>query len=139
MLNEERVGLMTRAAACYQRQEKEAMRINEYYKKDYISYNLIKSAFSFTLAYTIIAAMVVVCNFEAFLTNEGNRLVVYLIMFAGIYLVGVVLFSIMAYYIFLNKYKKARADIKEYHQILTRLNAYYKSEDGEEYKEEENL
>ncbi len=128
MLNEERVSLMTKAAACYQKQEKEAMRVNEYYKKDYISYNLIKSVFAFTIAYVIIVAMVVLCNTDMFLVSEGNSLIVYLVMIAGIYLVAALFFMIIAYYIFLNKYKQARSDVKEYHQILTKLNTMYKEE-----------
>lgn len=137
MLNEERVGLMTKAAACYQKQEKEAMRINEYYKKDYISYNLIKSVFSFTLAYVIVAVMVVLCNLDALLVNEGNRLIIYLVMIVGIYLVAVLFFSVIAYYIFSKKYKQARSDVKEYHQILMKLNALYKVEEAAENDKKE--
>ena len=135
MLNEERVGLMTRAAVCYQKQEKQAMRINEYYKKDYISYNLIKAVFAFTLAYVIVAAMVVLCNIDALLVNEGNRLIIYLVMIVGIYIVAVLFFTVIAYYIFMNKYKKARSDVKEYHQLLTKLNILYKAEEVQNSKE----
>lgn len=139
MLNEERVGLMTRAAACYQKQEKEAMRINEYYKKDYISYNLIKSVFAFTLAYVIVSGMIVLCNLDVLLASESRSLIVYLIMIVGIYLVAMLFFSIISYYVFLNKYKQARSDVKEYHRILAKLNVLYDEEATENDKKEESL
>lgn len=137
MLNEERVSLMTKAAVCYRKQEKQAMRINEYYKKDYISYNVIKSVFAFTLAYGIISVMVVLGNVYALLVNEGNRLIIYLVLTVGIYFAAVFVFTIIAYYIYTNKYKRARSDVKEYYRLLARLNALYSADDTQSSREDD--
>ncbi|MBQ9886680.1 MAG: hypothetical protein IJM37_07475 [Lachnospiraceae bacterium] len=139
MLNAERVKLMTQAATCYQKQEKKAMRINEFYKKDYINYNVIKSVFAFTLAYALIFAIIVLYNSEWILIHTTRGAVIFLVAGVVIYIIGAALFGAVSSSIFTKKYQDARDDIKKYQQLLLKLNRLYEAEDVKEQADKEDI
>ena len=139
MLNAERVKLMTQAATCYQKQEKKAMRINEFYKKDYVNYNVIKSVFAFTLAYVLIFAIIVLYNSEWMLIHTTRGAVIVVVAAVIIYIIGAALFGAVSSSIFTKKYQNAKEDIKKYQLLLNRLNRLYELEDEKEQEPKEDV
>lgn len=128
MLNEEKVRLMTQAATCYKKQEKKALRINEYYKRDYINFNMVKSVFAFSLAYLIVAVMIVLCNIEWVLVHAGSAVILLAVAAVVLYIVLAAASGIMSYRIYTRKYQEAKNNVKEYHKLLLKINGLYGSE-----------
>lgn len=104
------------------------MRINEYYKRDYVNFNLIKSGFAFSLAYLIIAAMIVLYNFEWLLVHAGSTVIILTVIAVILYIVLAAAYGIVSYRIYTRKYQEAKNDIKEYQQLLLKLDRMYGSE-----------
>lgn len=128
MLNEEKVRLMTQAATCYKRQEKKAMRINEYYKRDYVNFNVIKSICVFSLAYLIAASMIALYNFEWMLGHAGSALIIFFVIAAVLYIALAAVSGVVSYRIHTRKYQEAKNDVREYYQLLLKLDGLYGSQ-----------
>ena len=67
MLNEEKVILMTRLASYEADEGKQNMAVGKYFRSDYIRMQTIKSIVYATLAFVILAALVVLMDLETFM------------------------------------------------------------------------
>ena len=59
MLNEERIKLMTRMASYEEHEGRRNMAIGNYFRSDYIGFQVMKSIISATLAFAIVLGIVV--------------------------------------------------------------------------------
>ena len=130
MLNEEKVILMTRMAAFIDREGKKNDAINTYFKSDYVGLNVIKSVVSATIAFAIIVATYVLCNFETVLSNLyntenllaiGRRYLIYYLLLVGVY-------SLVSYVVYSLRYSKMRKNMKAYYGDLKKLARIYEKE-----------
>ena len=64
MLDEERICIMTRMASYEAGEGKEDMPVKQYYRKDYISYQMIRSFISSTISYCILVVFWGMYNIE---------------------------------------------------------------------------
>ncbi|MBQ3584562.1 MAG: hypothetical protein IJA27_07600 [Lachnospiraceae bacterium] len=138
MLNEEKIGLMTKLALYEQGEGKEAIKSNKYNKKDYVSLKMINTAITITFAYFLVIAIWVLYKINYFmeelvnidLANIGIKiLVLYIIVFIVYMLISYVIYSI--------RFIQMQEQNKRYSEGLKELYLMYKKE--EKYKSEMKL
>ena len=129
MISEQRVKLMTRLAAYEQREGKKNEEIGSYFRGDYISFHILKSALSATIAFALIVALFVLYDSELFLSDiykidildYVKKLVLYYVAFTGVYV-------LISYVIYAIRYRKAKKRLKVYFNNLKRLQILYQRE-----------
>ena len=130
MVNEERIKLMTRMAAYEKEKHKKNKNIVNFYKKDYISMQILKSIVYTTVAFGIILALYVLYDFEVFMKDiyqmdlfqfAKSVIIVYLI-FLGIILV-------VTHAVALYQYNRAWESTKLYYANLKKLSYIYGEEE----------
>jgi len=126
MLNEERVKLMTRMASYEAGEGKRNMNIGKYFRSDYISFQVIKSIISATIAFVICFALYLFYDFEHFMQDIYKM---DLIQFAKnvliIYAVVVIGYSVISYIVYAIRYNRARKSLKKYYNNLRKLSGLY--------------
>ncbi|MBQ8184500.1 MAG: hypothetical protein IJ036_01795 [Lachnospiraceae bacterium] len=130
MLNEEKVKLMTKAAAYESHGGKEALSVNEYFREDYISKNLIWSWIYYTLAYLLCAGLWAVYNMEYLMENIHKMdLPTFIIGLVVIYVTGLIAYLVIAYLYYGKKHKSSRRSLGDYYRILRKISGYYEAEE----------
>lgn len=119
--------MMTQAAMIKNREERRAIEICGYRKKDYVSFQMIKVWFCYTAAYLLLTVTGIIC------TGGGMRMASYpeymLFTVACIWIVGYLGFLIaalvMARRCYSRRYRVAASLVREYRQKLMALEDYY--------------
>lgn len=129
MLNENKVKIMAKMAMYEGKQGSEDIKINSYYKRDYVSYKTLISVLWMTIGYVLVLALGV----GFFLDEILDRLTLdFIVMFAisivGVYLLLALLYVIGASQFYKKKYSDARRRLKKFNQDLTRLSRMYEKE-----------
>ncbi len=127
MINAERIRLMTRLAAFENNEEKDALLIADYYRKDYIGAKVLTGVVSGTIAFVIMLVLYVFYNMEDLLQAiftidllEFARNIL-LIYFAFILVYGIICYLYATY-----QYDKKRKRLKEYLGNMKELYHSYK-------------
>lgn len=129
MINEGKIKCMTKAAIFDSREEKGDLRLNHYYKSDYITYHVIRIFLGITLCFVLIVGMWAllamdtlfeISNLEA-LIPLGLRVLFMYVIFTAIYIM-------IAVGVYAVRYNVSRKSVREYTGLLKRLNRYYQSE-----------
>lgn len=130
MVNEERVKNLYKIAI-YERQEKKHERqTGHYYKKDYISKEMIKSFFMGTIAYVLLIVLWIISNLEDFLTSMNNLEVVGdTVIMVLLYLIFMILYLFATHVIARARYKEGRVHLKEYLKALKMTKKMYEREE----------
>ena len=129
MLDKQKVKIMTDLAIYEQNQGKEDLKINEYYRKDYAELHTICSIIWVTLGYAGVVGLVIFAAFDFLVANISKALI--LAMVSGIvggYLAVLIIYSLIAQYLFRQKHKEARERIRLYNNDLTELLKLYEKE-----------
>ena len=130
MVNEERIKLMTRMAAYEKEKHKKNKNVVSFFKKDYISMQILKSIIYTTIAFGIILALYVLYDFEVFMKDiyqmdlfqfTKSVIIVYLI-FLGIILA-------VTHVVALYQYNRAWESTKTYYGNLKKLSEIYGEEE----------
>jgi len=129
MLNEERIKLMTRTAAYEGHEGKKNMAIGGYFRSDYLELHVIGSLFYGTIAFLLVAAMVLYYQFETFLQDIykmdllqfGKDILTYYIAF-------MVVNAVISYIVYSVRYSRAKKSLKHYYNNLKKLSALYEKE-----------
>ncbi|MCH5254105.1 MAG: hypothetical protein J1F41_04205 [Lachnospiraceae bacterium] len=126
MLNEERVILMTKLAAYEAGEGKKNVAIWNYFRSDYIGFQVLKSIISATIAFVVVFAMYIFYDFELFMTDiykmdllEFGRSI--LLRYAAV--VGT--YAVVSYIVYAYRYHKARKSLKVYYVNLRKLSNMY--------------
>ncbi|MBR6451754.1 MAG: hypothetical protein IKS87_03540, partial [Lachnospiraceae bacterium] len=69
MLNQEKIRLMTRMASFDEVEGKKDIAVNGYFRGDYISLQVVKSAIYATAGFAVVIALYVLYNLETFLSE----------------------------------------------------------------------
>ena len=129
MLNEEKIRLMTKAAAYEVHEGKRTIPINKYFRGDYISLNLIWSWVSYTLAFALCAGLWGVYEMEYLMGNLHKMdLAAFAKQVVTIYVVGLAVYLIITYIVYSWRYMKNRKSLAGYYQILKHISAIYDAE-----------
>jgi len=130
MVNIERVKHQCQIAFYEQKEEKGNRGIGQYYRSDFAGKEVIKSIFTGTIAYVVLAMLWVMANIEAVLKQVNdlsivNTVLVMLIIYVG-FLIG---YLILTYIIYMVRYKKGRKRLEVYKGHLKALNQSYEREE----------
>ena len=122
MLNEERIRLMTRMAAYEEHEGKKDIAISGYFRGDYISFQLLKSAIYATVGFALAVAMYVLYNMETFLEDFYKMdMVEFLKGILSKYCLVLAIYLIISYFVYSYRYHKAKRHVKQYNQLLKTL------------------
>ena len=129
MLDKQKVKLMTELAIYEQNQGKEDLKINEYYRKDYAELHTICSVIWVTLGYAGVVGLAVLAGLDYFVANISKTFIIALgLGIIGGYLAVLIIYSLIAQYLFRQKHKEARERIKFFNNDLTKLLKLYEKE-----------
>ena len=130
MLNEERIKLMTRMASYEADEGKRMIPVGNYFRNDYISFQVVKTAISATIAFGLIFAMYIYYDFEAFLADIYKMdVVAFVKTLVMLYLAAVVAYMLIAYILASDRYNKATKSLRNYYAALRQLSQMYEEED----------
>ena len=132
MVNAERAKLMTKAEIFRVKEERKALKLNRFYRGDYISYEMIRSALCFIFGYLLFVLMWVLYYAEPLMVQMAVRAGVALLCLLTCFLVA-------SYFVFRRKYRKARAKVKEYQALLKQINRLYEQDTAKVWKESEEF
>ncbi len=122
MLNEERIRLMTRMAAYEEHEGKKDIAISGYFRGDYISFQLLKSAIYATVGFALAVAMYVLYNMETFLEDFYKMdIVEFLKDILSKYCLVIAIYLVISYFVYSYRYHKAKRHVKQYNQLLRTL------------------
>lgn len=137
MLNEERICAMTRMASYEAGEGKEDMSVKQYYRKDYVGYQMIKTFLSSTLSFGILFLFWILYSLETITEKLAEvNLVQFGITILIMYVVFVLLYEIIAFQVYNRKYNKATAGMKKYHADLKKVMKLQEKEEKSQPAEE---
>jgi len=129
MLNEEKIRLMTKAAAFETKEGKKALSMNKYFRGDYISLNLIAGGLSFTVAFLLCAGLWALYNMEELMENLHRMDVMAFgkgILLLYLALLGI--FLVIQYAVYHVRYMENRRKMMVYQKLLKRISKIYETE-----------
>ena len=127
MISEEKIRMMTQAAMMKKREERRAIEICGYRKKDYVSFQMIKIWVSYTVAYLLLTIAGVVCTgggMKAVSISERTLLVIACIWVIA-YLGFLTAALVMARRCYSRRYRAAAILVRQYRQQLMALEDFY--------------
>lgn len=126
MLNRERIRLMTQMAAYEDNEGKQDLATNGYFRGDYISFQLLKSAIYATASFVMAVAMYVLYDLENFLEDFYKMDIMEFVH--GIlskYVLVLAIYMVISYFVYAYRYGRARRSIKRYRTMLKQLSMMY--------------
>ncbi|MDE7282640.1 MAG: hypothetical protein K2N85_03530 [Lachnospiraceae bacterium] len=126
MLNEERVILMTKLASYETGVGRKNVAIGNYFRSDYIGWQVLKSIISATIAFVVVFAVYIFYDFEVFMTDIYKMdLLEFGKSVLKLYAVTVGGYAILSYIVFSYRYSKARKSMRLYYMNLKKLSHMY--------------
>ena len=122
MINEERVILMTKMTVKADDLSREGMRINQFYRGDYVGFEVVKAVISATVLFVVLMGAYALFRFDElldeFYSGSGlGGLRIYLLY----YLILVGVYVIVSYIVYSLRYNRARKKAREYYHLLKEL------------------
>ena len=130
MLNEERIRLMTKMASYEAGEGKEYMPIRQFYRKDYVSYEMMKTFITSTISFGILFLCWIVYKMDE-ITDflKGRDLPELGVSILIKYAVFVCVYQVIAYAVYTRRYKKATASIRKYYAALKKVEKLQEKEE----------
>lgn len=130
MLNQERVCEMTRLAIFDQNKGSEYKPMIQYFRKDYIAKEMLKSVITGTAAFCVCAAVLLFYHMEE-LMEQINALDIPKLAVRGIliYAACMAVYLAVTYAVYHVRYTKGRQEVKKYYIHLKRVNRIYREEE----------
>lgn len=134
MLNEEKVKYMTKAAAYENGPEKKNMKIDSYFRGDYLGLQLVKSGIAYTLAFCIIVLMWAMGRSGELMLmiSRAEYLEGILRTLILLFVSGLILYEISVYTYYSRKYQSAKKSVKGFHLHLKHIHKFYETEESAE-------
>ncbi len=130
MLNEERVKHMVKLAFYESTDGKDELKTGSYYKKDYISYNVLRSVLWMTIAYVILVVLLGITYLNV-LAEQASVLTIVITgcAVAVIYIALLITYIFVARKFYKKKHARAYHRVKRFRQDLIELEMLYKKEE----------
>lgn len=129
MLNENKIKVMTYLAKEEKSEYNEEFRIMNFYKYDYIRYNLIKNFLSVSVGYVMLLGLAALYKAEYLIANlmclDLKKIAVVTI---GIYVVLLLVYSVITVWLCSAKYEKSKRHTMKYYKLLDVLQKFYDRE-----------
>lgn len=130
MVREDRIKLMVKAAVYEKKEEKDALSVGKYRKKDYVFLQMLKTAIMSAVAALILAALWFFYQPESFLDEmKLHTLLLVLAAVCGLALLLVAAYLMAAYFFYSRKYDRSRDKNRRYGLLLKRLYHLYETEE----------
>jgi hypothetical protein len=122
MINEEKVILMTKLAAYEEGKGKEDIHILNYFRSDYLGFQILKAVIAATISFLAILAVYIFYNFEVLmqdiyemdLLSLGRTVITLYLCLLGIH-------GVITYVIYAGKYRRAKNSLRAYYANLKKL------------------
>lgn len=134
MVNNDKVRIMTKIQL-FEEQEKEALKANRFFQRDYLGLYMIRSFFAYIVLFILIVAVLVLYHWEGLLTQTDMAVLMQL--GKGLLISFVLLLipsMVMSYIVYWFKYRKCRKKVKEHIENLKQLNNFYQMQDEKRQK-----
>lgn len=132
MLNEEKIKGMTKAAAFEKGTEKENLKINQYFRSDYLGLQMIKSLFAYVVAFGLFIAIWMMMGSEELMLQltQAEYLQKMWKILLVIFVAGLILYEGAVYIYYSRKYRLMKTNIEEYQKYLKSINKFYDTEES---------
>lgn len=129
MLDEKKIRRMTKLASYETKEGKEEIDISTYYRKDYVSVNVLRTLLWVTLGYVIAVALLCIANLEVLIENITlGKIITLAVGVIVLYLILMVAYGVGASRHYKRKHNKARDRVKEFCHGLFLLEKMYEKE-----------
>ena len=126
MLNEEKIRLMARMASYEEHEGKRDLSIASYFRGDYISFQLLKSAIYATVGFALAVVLYVLYDFQTFLEDFYKMYIVgFLNTILSKYVFVLAVYLVISYFVYAFRYSRAKRHIKKYQSQLKQLQQMY--------------
>ena len=120
---------MTRMAAYESRQGRKDMSINSFFRGDYISFQVLKSALYATVGFGLAVAMYILYDIEGFLTDFYKMDIPEFVKGLGVkYAIVLAVYLLISYFVYAFRFTRAKKHIKKYVAQLRELEEMYEWE-----------
>ena len=116
LLNENKIKMMTKMAIYEKNEGKSMLKTAKYFKGDYIAFGVLKTVIATTFAGVILLAMYFLCNAEGMIRDKK---------FALYYVLMLIVFCVIAGFVYYFRYENTRKGIKRYFSRLNKLERFY--------------
>ena len=131
MLNEKRVKHMVKLASYETNGGTQEMKISSYFRKDYVSFNVLASLLWVTLGYLSLVALIFFSMMKDLVVNmsfkDGLLLVIIVVV---VYVLLVLVYGVGAVRFYKKKHQKAKHNVKKYIRDLEILEKMYEREEA---------
>lgn len=128
MINNDKVKLMTKIQL-FENHEKDALKANRYYQKDYLGLHLIRSLLAYIALFVLVLTVIFLYNWETLLTSIDLTSLIHagkwIILSFFLLLIPSMIVSYIVYWF---QYRRYRRKIKDYVMKLKQLNTFYKDD-----------
>ena len=122
MISKRKVRFMARTAMYEKNQCTQSFPKAKYYKSDYLGLHMWITAVAVTVAYFIILALVIACNFERIINKLTDMNYTALaIILVSVYVAMMAFFMVVSYLVFSYRYVESENDIKVYQNRIHRI------------------
>ena len=130
MVNEDRVKQLYKIAIYEETEEKEHRQTGHFYRSDYIGKEVVKSFFSGSIAYLLIASLWVISNWDLVMhqinTLEIVNTIVTMLVFYILFMMAYIFITAVIYYF---RYKHSKKCLDEYVRNLKALHVMFEREE----------
>ena len=129
MISKERVRHMTKLAAFEEREGKKYYKMTQYFRRDYVGLELMKSFLTGTIAFIILFGVWALCGMEALMEDINDMdLVAFGTEILIEYLVFITIYLLVTYVVYNMRYTQGRKGIKLFYNRLKKVSRLYESE-----------
>lgn len=129
MIDEEKVILMTKLAAFEKHQSRKNSSIINYYRGDFIGFQVVKAIIAVTISFVAVFAIYIFYNFEELMADiykldfmeVGKTILIIYVAVAGVY-------AVICYAVYAHRYSKAKKELKGYYSDLRKLGKMLESD-----------
>ena len=127
MISEEKVILMTRMSIQADKLEKSGRRVNQYYRGDYIGFEIFRSFIAATVFCVMLFGSYALFNFNKLLDSfySGGSIISELKPYIIMYFFVLIMYIAITYIIYSVRYRRMRKRIGAYYSDLKKLDNYY--------------
>ncbi len=131
MIDNRKVRLMTKLAMYETGEGKEDIKLNRFFRRDYLRKRMLVSFLATTIGFVFLVGLIVLFEMDYFVSNAVNmdyfmlirRVVAVYIVLLAIDVMGSLVYGML-------HYNKSRNKLAKYYRMLRHLQAYYKEEES---------
>lgn len=129
MLNTEKIRLMTRLASFDEVEGKKDIAVNGYFRGDYISFQVVKSAIYATIGFAVFMALYILYDFENFLIDFYKMdMLAFVKSWLFRYAIVLLIYLVISYFVYVFRFTRSKKRIRMYQQQMKALHAIYEKE-----------